>query len=135
MFEGEAAGFERVVVVFLDLDDVPFDGPDTIDRGKDGFEIDRAATDLGLILEMEGADAAALFADELSGILTANLHPIDIGLAPEVARCRRIEHPIEDATSLDHREFGRVVVKGELDAVGAEGTADDAQFLADSLAG
>ena len=125
MFEGKAAGFHGIVIVFFDFDDVPLDSADAIDGGKHGLEIDGASADFRLILQVQRANTATLFADEFRGIFSADLHPIDIGLAAEVARGGGIEHPIKHAASIDDGELGGVIVVSELDIVSAKRAADD----------
>ena len=123
------------MVVLLDLDDLPLDGTDRIHGGEHGGEIDRAEAEFLFVLEVDEADAAALFADEFGGVFIALVNPINIGLAAEIAGGGGVEHPVEDAAALDDGEFGGVVVEVKLQAEGAQAGADGAEFLADGGAG
>ena len=133
--ERAADRLQRGVGVLLHLDHVPLERANRLRGGKHRREVHRAGAELLGILQVQRADPAALLPDELGGIFPAHLHPVDVGLAAQVPRRRRVEDPVEHAAAVDDRELIRVVVQGELDAVGAKGGADGAELLADARAG
>lgn len=123
------------MVIFLDLDHIPFDGADGFGGGEDGGEVDGPAADFFFVFEVEELDAATLFADESGGVFAADVDPINVGLAGEVARGGGVEEPVEAGAAVEQGEFERVVVVMELEAEAAEGGAEGIEFGADGGGG